>query len=84
MKHVLIILSLVLSGCAVGNIEGTGRMGEVLRSIEKTNAVITGHSSSRITTGKINRAAGHIKALQDKKDPVIVLRDVLDIYKYTQ
>ena len=83
MKQLIIIFSVILSGCStLGNIEGTGEVGEVFRSLDKTRAVITGRSSSRSTSSKINRVVGHTKALQDKNDPVIVLRDILDIYRY--
>lgn len=89
MKRLIIIASIVLSGCStLGNIEGTGRVGEVLRSIDKTNSVLTGQMSSRTYSSKINRAVGHTKALQQKIDGefswVTIIRDVKDLSRYTQ
>jgi len=89
MKRLIIIASIVLSGCStLGNIEGTGRVGEVLRSIDKTNSVLTGQVSSRTYSSKINRAVGHTKALQQKIDGefswVTIIRDVKDLSRYTQ
>ena len=89
MKQLIIIASIVLSGCStLGNIEGTGRVGEVMRAIDKTGAVISGSTSSRSQTSKINRAVGHTKALQQKIDGeyswVTIIRDVKDLSRYTQ
>jgi len=87
MKTVIILASIVLtSGCAVGNIEGTGRVGEVIRAFDKTNSVLTGASQSSYTTSKINRVIGHTKALEQKIDGkypfVVLVRDVTDIMRY--
>ena len=87
MKHLLLIASLTLSGCAtLGDIEGTGRVGEVIRSINKTDSVLTGRSHSSYNGAKFNRMVGHTKALRQKGGysiPVIV-RDAQDIYRYTK
>ena len=86
---VIIPFVLLMTGCAgLGDIEGTGRFGEVMRAVDKTNSVITGHSNNMINTGKINRAVGHTKALQQKIDGefswVTIIRDVKDLSRYTQ
>lgn len=89
MKLIAATFVLLLSGCAgLGDIEGTGRAGEILRSIDKTNAVLTGHAQRSINTGKINRAVGHTKALKQKIDGgyswLYIVRDAQDLSKYIQ
>ena len=86
MKAFILAAVLATSGCAVGDIEGTGRFGEVARSANSTYSVLTGASQYTYTTSKINRAIGHTKSLAQKIDgnyPVAVLvRDVTDLMRY--
>ena len=85
MKTILLTMLLLSSGCAtIGGIEGTGRAGEIARSITKTNSVLTGQRTLVYNTGKVNRLLGHIKHLNVSEPSIYVLRDVIDLMKYAK
>ena len=85
MKAIILTALLLTSGCAtIGGIEGTGRAGEIARSIIKTNSVLTGQRTLVYNTSKINRFMGHIKHLNVSEPSIYVLRDVIDLMKYAK
>lgn len=93
MKKLLIICAIVsLSGCAsLGDIEGLGKPGEVIRTYNKTMNVLGAKPpSGRSGAGRLNRFVGHSKALSEKvtkrnpqaKDIPYIIRDIQDLTRY--
>ena len=73
MKIVMILVSLhLLAGCStlaqIGEIEGTGKVGEYLRAIESTRVVLGGKPSNRDVAGVVNRTMGETEALTESLD----------------
>jgi len=87
MKHLIILASLTLSGCSVlGDIEGTGKVGETIRAINKTDSVLTGRSHNSYTAAKFNRFAGQLKSTKHNMDRQAsiqyIVRDMKELYRY--
>ncbi len=71
MKHFILLTIVFLSGCAtIGEIEGLGKTGEILRTAETTRIVLGGTPRPSSTAPVVNRTQGEIKALGEKKDPL--------------
>ncbi len=71
MRYSILLSIILLSGCAtVGEIEGLGKVGEVLRAAESTRIVLGGTPSRHSTAPVVNRTQGEIKALSEKQDPL--------------
>ena len=69
MKCSILLLIVVLSGCAtIGEIEGLGKVGEVLRAAESTRIVLGGTPSRHSTAPVVNRTMGEINSLGEKQD----------------
>ncbi len=69
MKYSIAILCVFLSGCAtIGEIEGLGEFGEVLRAIESTRIVLGSTPRPSYTAAVVNRTQGEVKSLADKQD----------------
>ena len=87
MKYLFLTIFL-LPGCAsLGEIEGTGKIGEMIRVITKTDSVLNGRSHYSPTAARINRAVAHTEALEEKMDDVSIpeiVQDVQDIYRYVE
>ncbi len=69
MKYSIAILCVFFSGCAtIGEIEGLGEFGEVLRAAESTRIVLGGTPRPSSTAAVVNRTRGEVKSLGDKQD----------------
>ena len=69
MKHYIAILCVFLSGCAtIGEIEGLGEFGEVLRAAESTRIFLGGTPRPSSTAAVVNRTQGEVKSLAEKED----------------
>ena len=58
MKKLALLIAaiIILPGCStLADVEGTGRFGEVMRTIQRTDSVLTGRRNDSPTAGKINR-----------------------------
>lgn len=68
----LLIFVLSTSGCStlakIGEIEGSGKVGEYLRAIESTRVVMGGKPSNRDVTAVVNRTMGETIALEESLD----------------
>ena len=77
MKIILIFLCNTLSGCAnLGEIEGTGKFGEILRTAESTRIVLGGTPGRRDTAMVVNRTIGETKQLEDKQSVTSKIQSV--------
>ena len=69
MKHFIAILCVFLSGCAtIGEIEGLGKVGEVLRAAESTRIVLGGIPRPSSSAAVVNRTQGELRSLAEKQD----------------
>jgi len=88
MKHIILISTLLMSsGCSVlGDIEGTGRFGETIRAINKTDSVLTGRNYSSYTAANINKVAVQLKStkhnLNSRASIQYIVRDFKELYRY--
>lgn len=72
MKYFIVLSMLFLSGCStlaqIGEIEGTGKVGEYLRAIESSRVVLGGKPSNREVASVVNRTMGESRALEESLD----------------
>lgn len=67
MKQFVAILCVFLSGCAtIGEIEGLGTFGEVLRAAESSRVVLGGTPRPSSTAAVVNRTQGELRSLTEK------------------
>jgi hypothetical protein len=63
----IILLCFVLSGCStLGEIEGTGEFGEVLRALESSRIRLGGTPNPSPEAAVINRKVGEARQIDDK------------------
>ncbi len=66
----LTLIIYLLSGCStlaqIGEIEGLGKTGEILRATESSRIVLGGTPYRRDTAAVVNRKVGEINQLDDK------------------
>ena len=68
MKYIVILCG-VLSGCAtIGDIEGLGEFGEILRAAETSRVLLGGKPQRHNTASVVNRTQGEVKSLIEKQD----------------
>ena len=72
MRILVITLVLALtSGCAtvreVGDVEGLGEVGEVIRAVDSSIVVLGGTPARRDTASVVNRTVGEARQIEDKE-----------------
>lgn len=68
MKYVIILSTILLTGCAtIGEIEGLGEIGEILRAAESTRVVL-GYKPGRNNAPVVNRTIGELNSLSQNID----------------
>lgn len=68
MKYIVILCGF-LSGCAtVGDIEGLGQFGEILRAAETSRVLLGGDSRRHDNAPVVNRTIGEVKSLSERVD----------------
>ncbi|KKL26557.1 hypothetical protein LCGC14_2394110 [marine sediment metagenome] len=66
MKYIVILCGF-LSGCAtVGDIEGLGQFGEILRAAETSRILLGGAAQRHNTAPVVNRTMGEVKSLSER------------------
>jgi len=69
MRYSILLSIILLSGCAtIGEIEGLGKVGEILGAAESTRVVLGGTPSRSSTAPVVNRTMGEINSLDEKQD----------------
>ena len=69
MKYTILLTIIALSGCAtIGEIEGLGKTGEILRAAETTRIVLGGIPRPSSTAPVVNRTQGEIESVLEKQD----------------
>ena len=85
MKYSIILCVLVLSGCStlaqIGEIEGLGKTGEVLRAAESSRIVLGGTPYRRDVAPVVNRKVGEINQLDDIHDIPNMIQSIKYIMK---
>ncbi len=68
MKYIVILCGF-LSGCAtIGDIEGLGEFGEILRAAETSRVLLGGAPQRHNTAPVVNRTMGEVKSLSERID----------------
>ncbi len=68
MKYIVILCGF-LSGCAtIGDIEGLGEFGEILRAAETSRVLLGGAPRRHNTAPVVNRTMGEVKSLSERID----------------
>lgn len=76
-----ILLCFILSGCStLGEIEGTGEFGEILRAAEKTRVVLGGTPNPSSEAAVLNRKLGEAQQIDDKTSIPHVIQSVKYIF----
>lgn len=85
MKPIVLFLCIMLSGCAnlanIGEIEGTGKFGEILRAVESSRIVLGGTPGRYSTASVVNRTMGEIKQLEDKHNVTSQVQSIKYIFE---
>ena len=85
MKHFVAILCVFLSGCAtIGEIEGLGMFGEVLRAAESSRVVLGGTPRPSSTAAVVNRTQGELRSLTEKDLELSNLPHTIASIKYIE
>jgi hypothetical protein len=71
-----------MTGCAnLGEIEGMGKFGEILRAVESTRIVLGGTPERHDTAPVVNRTVGEIKQLKDKHNVTSQVQSIKYIFE---
>lgn len=85
MKYALILSAVLLSGCStiaqIGEVEGLGEVGEVIRAVESSRVRLGGKPTSAGSAPVINRTVGEAKQLEDKTDIPSMIQSVQYIFE---
>jgi len=81
MKHAIILCAILLSGCStLGEIEGTGEFGEILRAAESSRVRLGGTPNPSPEAAVINRKLGEARQIEDKTSIPHIIQSVKYIF----